>query len=149
MQRSFVCMPFRFLIKPVDFADFKKTLTEVQTKINDTPETFIFLENKKRTRLYCSEIIFFESYSHWILIHTRDGRIHKMRKSMTALLDTITKSTFVRVHRAFAVNLMHIYQIGETEVIMHHHEGTVPLSKTYKKQLSDEFLNFKERKYLL
>ena len=149
MQRSFECMPFRFLMKPVRFPDFKKTYSELQIKLEDSPETFIFLENKKRTRIFCTDIIFFESCAHSMLIHTRDGKVHKIRKTMIELLETIDKSTFVRVHRAFAVNLMHIHQICEMEVIMHHHKEPIPLSKTYKKELSNEFLNFKERKYLL
>lgn len=149
MQRSFECMPFRFLIKPLMFEDFKKTFSEVQIKLEDFPETFIFLENKKRTRLYCSDIVFFESNSHWIMIHTRDGKVHKTRKTMIDLLNTVDDSTFVRVHRAFAVNLMHIHQICETEVVMHHCKEPISLSKTYKKELSDKFLCYKERKYLL
>ena len=149
MQRSFECMPFRFLIKPINFLDFKKVYNEICMKLEDDPETFIFLENKKRTRIYCSDIIFFESSSHWILIHTRDGKTHKTRKTMSELLETIEKSTFIRVHRAFAVNLKHVYQIEVNDVIMHHYSDPIPISRTYKKELSDEFLNFKERKYLL
>lgn len=149
MQRSFECMPFRFLIKPIDFLDFRKAYNEICMKMEDDPETFIFLENKKRTRIYCSDIIFFESSSHWILIYTRDGKTHRTRKTMSELLETIEKSTFIRVHRAFAVNLKHVYQIEENDVIMHHYSEPIPISKTYKKELSDEFLNFKERKYLL
>lgn len=149
MQRSFECTPFRFLLKPVNIQNFKKTLDEIRIKISDYTETFIFLENKKRTRIYCSEVVFFESVSHWILIHTYEGKIHKMRKSMTELLKTVDNNTFVRVHRAFMVNLMHIHQIGETEIVMHNYDQTIPLSKTYKKELNDKFLNFKERKYLL
>ncbi len=149
MQKSFQCMPFRFLLKPVSLEEFKKTFKEVMKKIDDFPETVIFLEKKKRTRLYCSDIVFFESSSHWILIHTTEGKIHKMRKSMSELLSIIEKSTFLRVHRAFAVNLSHIHQIAEKEIMMNYCTKSIPLSKTYKNKLNEEFLNFKERKYLL
>lgn len=149
MQRSFQCMPFRFLIKPINFNDFEKILREVCIKLEDEPETFIFLENKKRTRIFCSDIIFFESSAHSILIHTRDGKVHKTRKTMTELLETIEKSTFARVHRAFVINLQYIHQISELEVIMHYHKQPIPVSRTYKKDLEDMFLSFKERKYLL
>lgn len=149
MQKSFECMPFRFLLKPIRFSDFEKICNEILIKLKDHPETFIFLENKKRTRIYCSDIIFFESSSHWIFIHTCDGKIHKMRKTMIELFRTLEKSTFVRIHRAFAVNLSHIYQISENNVIMYHYSKPIPISKTYKKTLTNEFLNFKERKYVL
>lgn len=149
MQSSFQCMPFRFLIKPINFSDFEEVFREVCIKLDDDPETFIFLENKKRTRIFCSDIIFFESSAHSILIYTRDGKVHKTRKSIKELMGTIEKSTFVRVHRAFVVNLRYIHKISELEVIMHHYEQSIPVGRTYSKELEDMFLNFKERKYLL
>lgn len=149
MQQSFECYPFRFLIKPVDFQEFKKVYDEVCIKLNDDPKTLVFSENKKRTRIYCSDIVFFESSSHWILIYTRDGKVHKVRKTMIELFDTISKSTFVKVHRAFVVNLAHVYQISQTDVAMHYCNVKIPISKNYKKDFMDSFLNFKERKYLL
>ena len=149
MQKSFECMPFRFLLKPIKYSDFEKVCNEISVKLKNTPETFIFLENKKRTRIYCSEIIFFESSSHWILIYTCDGKIHKIRKTMIELFNTLGNSTFVRTHRAFAININHIYQISENSVIMHHYSKPIPLSKTYKKKLINEFINHKERKYVL
>ena len=39
--------------------------------------------------------------------------------SRKKLLETIEKSTFIRVHRAFAVNLKHVYQIEENDVIFY------------------------------
>lgn len=149
MQRSFECMPFRFLLKPVRYEEFYKVFGEVCIRLKEDPETFIFLENKRKTRIYASDIIYFESSSHWILIHMRDGTVHKMRKAMTEILDTIEKCTFVRCHRAFAVNLSYIHQIAENDIVMHNCSEMIPLSKTYKKEFSEAFLNFKERKYLL
>lgn len=149
MQRSFECAPFRFLVKPISFDDFDKVYKEICIKLANNTETFIFLENKKRTRIYCADIVFFESSSHWILVHTKDGNVHKTRKTMGELLESLKGSTFVRVHRAFVVNLNHIYQVGESEILMHHYNKDIPLSKTYKSELKDKFLNFKERKYLL
>ncbi len=149
MQRSFECMPFRFLTKPLGLAEFEKVFHEVCIKLEDDPETFIFLENKIRTRIFCSDIIFFESSAHSILIYTRDGTVHKTRKTMTELLASIQNSTFFRVHRAFVINLRYIHQITELKVILHHHTKPIPVSRTYTKDLEDAFLHFKERKYLL
>ena len=149
MQRSFECMPFRFLLKPIKFEDFCKVYSEICIKLKDKPETVVFTENRSRTRIFCDDIIFFESRAHWIIIYTRDGKEYKVRKTMNELLETVDISTFFRVHRAFVVNLSHIYQISENDVIMHHYDKPIPVSRTYKKELADKFLNFKERKYLL
>lgn len=149
MQRSFECMPFRFLVKPVAFEDFNKVYHEICKKLKDKPETLIFQENRSRIRLFCEDILFFESLGHSILIHTQNGTIHKIRKTMTELLAGIDNGIFVRVHRAFVVNLNHIYKIGEADVTMHHCDKPIPIGRTYKKEFVDKFLNYKERKYLL
>ena len=149
MQRSFECMPFRFLMKPINQTMLKKVLGEIRIKLQSEPETFIFLENKKRTRVYCSDIIFFESNLHHILIYMKDGSVYKMRKTMAELMETVPQSTFVMVHRAFVINLNHVFQIAEADVIMHHCDQPIPVSRTYRKALQEAFLDFKERKYLL
>lgn len=149
MQKSFECYPFRFLIKPVDFQEFKKVFGDVCVKLNDEPKALVFSENKKRTRIYCSDIIFFESNSHWILIYTRDGNVHRIRKTMNELLQIVPESMFVMVHRSFVINLAYVHQISQTDVVMHCHNQPIPISKKHKKTFTEAFLNFKERKYLL
>lgn len=149
MQESFRCAPFRFLIKPLKFEDFKKVCEEIRAKLDDEPETFVFFENKKRTRVFASEIVFLECSAHSIFVHMRDGIVHKIRKSMDELLNAVPKSTFVRVHRGFVVNLFYIYKISDTSVTMHCYDKTIPIGRTYAKNLEDAFLNFKERKYLI
>ncbi len=149
MQRSFECTPFRFLIKPIKFDDFTKVYGEIQIKLKDKTETVVFSENRNRIRLFCDDILFFESQAHQILIYTKDGKIHKIRKTITELMEILDGNMFFRVHRAFVVNLAQIYQILENDVLMRGLDKPIPLSRTYKKELTDKFLNFKERKYLL
>lgn len=149
MQQSFECCPFRFLIKPIDIGEFRKVFDAVCAKLSDEPKVLVFQENKKRTRIYCSDIIFFESSSHWMLIYTRDGNIHKVRKTMNELFQIVPSNEFVTVHRSFAVNLEHIYQISQTDVVMHGYGSPIPVSKKHKKALTEAFLNYKERKYVL
>lgn len=149
MQRSFECMPFRFLLKPVKFDDFNKVYGEICIKLKDKPGTIVFSENRSRIRVFCDNIIFFESRLHWIVIHTKDGKEYKIRKTIKELIETIDTDTFIRIHRAFIVNLSHIYKISESDVIMHHYNNPIPISRTYKKELTDKFLDFKERKYIL
>ncbi len=149
MQRCFECMPFRFLIKPIEFSDFYKVYNEICIKLKDKPETLIFNERRDRIRIYIEDIIFFESTAHWIIVHSKDGRVHKIRKTMSDLINILDGSMFVRIHRSIVINLNYIYQITESNVAMHNYSELLPISRTYKKVLTDSFLDFKERKYLL
>ncbi len=149
MQESFKCSPFRFLVKPVEFEDFKKVYYEILLKISENEETFVFLENKKRKRIFCSDIVFMESSAHSIIIHTRNGETHKIRKTMNELIKEINPEKFARTHRAYVVNLDYVYQISENEISLHSYSAPVHLSKSYKKEFEYKFLHYKERKYLL
>ncbi len=149
MQRSFVCQPFRFLVKPVTAEELKVVYNEICLKLADAPGTFVFQENKVRIRLFCDDILFFESRGHWMLIHKRDGTIHKIRKTMDSLLESIDTSRFCRVHRAFVINMNFVYQVGNAELVMYKYEHPIPIGRTYKKEFTDCFLDFDERKFLL
>ena len=149
MLKSFECEPFRFLVKPITEQSFIKVYKELCIKLKDRPETVVFLENRNRTRIFCDDIIFFESYSHWIIIHTKDNQSHKIRKTMSEIINTFDNLTFIQVHRSFVVNINYILKIYDSSVIMHYYDVPIPVSRTFKKDLDNKFINHKERKYLL
>lgn len=149
MRESFRCAPFRFLVKPLTKDELNETLRAVFQKISEEKTTFVFTENRNRIRIYSEDIIFFESFSHWLIIHDKNGNEYKIRKTIKELTEKIDKNVFCRVHRAFVVNLGYIHKITETNIILNCYANPIPLSRTYKKVLADAFLNFRERKYLL
>ncbi|MBQ7033653.1 MAG: response regulator transcription factor [Clostridia bacterium] len=148
-RRCFECRPFRFLLKPVSEADLQKVYGEISRCLAEERKTFVFTENKQHIRLFCEDILFFESRGHWIVLHKKDGQTHKIQKNMKELMESVDKSHFCRVHRAFVVNLNAVYTVGNTELSLHQSEKTIPLGRTYKKEFMDFFTAFKERKYLL
>ncbi len=149
MQRSFVCQPFRFLLKPVKTKELTQVCLDINRKLAEAPGTFIFTEEKQHVRLFCDDILFFESRGHSIIIHKKDGKTHKIRKTMRGLLEIIDKSRFCQVHRAYVVNLNYIHQIRNAELLLYEYNKPLPISRTYKNEFSGRFLGFEERKYLL
>lgn len=148
MQKSFECAPFRFLVKPISFDDLQKVFDEIYFKLNEERKTFVFCENKIRIRLFCDDIIFFENRSHWILIHTKE-RIYKICKSLSDLYSNLDKSMFCRVYKSFIINYNYVKAIKENDIILYEYDIPIPLSRTYKKELVNGLINFKERKYLI
>lgn len=149
MQRSFECMPFRFLVKPVETEMLEKTYREICIKLADRPGTFVFTENKQHIRVFCEDILFFESRGHWIVLHKKDGKTHKIRKTMNELLGAVEQGQFGRIHRSFVVNFAAIYKIEESGVMLYNYDVPLPLSRSYKKEFIGAFLNFEERRFVL
>lgn len=148
MQKSFECAPFRFLVKPVSFDDLQKVIGEINIKLKDGRETFVFTENKVRIRLFCDDIIFFENQSHWVWIHTKE-QVYKICKPLSDLYNKIDHNTFCRVYKSFIINFSYVKAVRGNDIILYEYDEPIPLSRTYKKQLIDGLINYKERKFLI
>lgn len=148
MLKSFECLPFRFLVKPVTQSDIQKVIGEILLKLQEEPQTFIFTERKNRIRLFCDDILFFENQGHWVLVYTKETQ-YEIYQSFYHLYERLDKNTFCRVHKSFIVNYKYIKEIKEKDICLYDYDQTIPFSRTYKKELINGFLNFKERKYLI
>ena len=66
MKESFQCQPFRFIGKPLDYEELKKVFSDICQKLSRKRKVFTFTENKAKVRLYCDDILYFESQGHWV-----------------------------------------------------------------------------------
>lgn len=148
MKSSFECEPFRFLVKPVAFEEMKKVFNEILRKVSTEQTTFVFSENRNKIRLFCNDIIYFECQSHYVVIYEKK-REYRICKSMTELYNQIDRTMFCRVHNSFIVNFNYIREIRESEILLHNTDKRIPISRTYKKMAMQDFLDFKERRYLI
>ncbi len=73
MKESFQCQPFRFIGKPLDYEELKKVFSDICQKLSRKRKVFTFTENKAKVRLYCDDILYFESQGHWVWIYTKDN----------------------------------------------------------------------------
>ncbi len=148
MRECFECTPFRFLIKPMSFEDFKKTLRDIEEKLSEERSTLIFLENREKVRLYCEDIIFLESQSHQLFIYTKE-RIYRIHKSLSELCRVVSEEKICRVHNSYAVNMAYVKEIKDNEISLYESNAKIPLGRKYKKEFGEKFINYKERKYML
>ncbi len=149
MQKSFECRPFRFLVKPVSEEDLQKVYGEISQCLAEEQKAFVFMENKQHIRILGEDILFFESRGHWIILHKKDGRSHKILKNMKELLENVDGGQFFRIHRAFVVNMSFVYEIKNTELTLHGYDKPLPIGRVYKKEFLQCFKKYKERKYFL
>ncbi|MBQ7901722.1 MAG: response regulator transcription factor [Clostridia bacterium] len=148
MQKCFECLPFRFLVKPVAKEELDKVFNAVIDKMSEQRSTVVFSENRNKIRLFCDDIIYFECQAHYIQIYTK-SRTHKICKTMSELIDSINPNMFLQVHKSFVINLNQVREIRESEIVLYDADKTIPISRSFKKQVSTAFINFKERKYLI
>ncbi len=145
---SFECSPFRFLVKPVNFDKFKQVFDDVCKKLSEEIKFFCFTENKSKIRLFCNDIIYFESQNHFTLVHTKN-KSYKICKSLSDVHNMVDKDKFCRIHKSFVINLFHVEKLGKKEVLLDCLKKNIPISRTYQKIVPKEYTKFVERNLFL
>lgn len=71
--------------------------------------------------------------------------IHKTNKLLSDLMKDLDNKIFVRVYKSFIINLRHVHIINEDYIKLYNSDEEIPISRTYKKELIDKYINLKER----
>ncbi|NRA91730.1 MAG: response regulator transcription factor [Psychroserpens sp.] len=138
-----------YLLKPISFERLEKAVKnyfEVYTnqpviESNDKENSdFIFIRSeRKMIKLDFDQILFIESYSDYLKIHTKDKLI-VTRETISALEAKLPGLEFLRIHRSFIVSIKSISSFTHELITIGKH--TLPISRSYKKQVLDLLQKF-------
>lgn len=142
---AFEIESFHYLIKPIMEAKFVKLMERILTRIE---ERKAFRDKEKilpiKTRdnliqLQYDTIYYFEKDFRKLKVHTSDTTI-EFYGSMNNLLGEIDTSYFIRCHQSYIVNKHKIKGIQGNTIILNREENSyIPISRTYKKEITDIF----------
>jgi two-component system LytT family response regulator len=141
-----------YLLKPFGYNDFLKSANKVKqqyelltlsnNQLNDEKHLFVKTEYRV-VRLEIDSIIYIESMSEYVRIHTTQDKPIMSLLSMKVVEERLPASKFMRVHRSYIVNLQKIMEVTKGRLVM---EGQVyiPISEQYKdlfnRYMGDNFL---------
>lgn len=141
-----------YLLKPFGYNDFLKSANKVkqqyelltlsQNQQND--DSHIFVKTEYRiVRLNVDSIIYIESMSEYVRIHTTHDKPIMSLLSMKVMEEKLPENKFMRIHRSYIVNLQKIIEVTRGRLIM---EGQVylPIGEQYK----ETFNNYLSRSFL-
>lgn len=118
--------PLNYLLKPVSREKLSQVLDcFLETR---TPQMLQLSTSQGLIRLAMMDVLYFEIYSHTIVIHQRDGGERTCRGALGELEAALPPNCFVRTHRSFLVNLAHIAEIERNRARLTSGEF-VPISK--------------------
>lgn len=114
-----------YLIKPISADKLLQVLTKAAEKLSCDPPSVIIIWDGETFKLYESDILYVESFLHYIVIHTKDIE-YKIKESISSFEKKLSDD-FYRIHRSYLVSLRHITRISRTSV----HIGSIvlPLSR--------------------
>lgn len=137
-----------YLLKPISFERFSKAISafhDTQTPINveapseTSSNDFIFVRSDRvMLKIDFNAIIYIESYSDYIKIHTAK-KVIVTRETISAIDAKLPKDQFLRIHRSFIVAISKISSFTSDHVVIKNQ--SLPISRSYKKEVQQR-LNF-------
>lgn len=149
--KSFELNILDYLVKPIPFNRFLKTINKVYQHMNlNNPkaetsfqqEPHLFLKvNKKLVKTNLNDILYIESLKDYIKVITVLGD-YVVHKSLSAITEELPQSNFMRIHRSYTVSINKINALeGNTVEIS---DRKIPIGRNYSKQAKERIFNIND-----
>ncbi len=134
-----------YLVKPIPFNRFLKTINKLSQVINQNQskkdgydgnkEPFIFLKvDKKLVKILLKDILYIESLKDYIKVITQQGS-YLVHKSLTGITEELPNSNFIRVHRSYTIAIDKIQAVEGNQVEIN--SKKIPIGRNYVKHVKD------------
>ncbi|MEW7291493.1 LytR/AlgR family response regulator transcription factor [Aquimarina sp. 2304DJ70-9] len=138
-----------YLVKPIPFNRFLKTINKLNQVINQSQskkgeytgnkEPFIFLKvDKKLVKILLKEILYIESLKDYIKVITIQGN-YLVHKSLTGITEELPNSNFMRVHRSYTIAIDKIKSVEGNLVEID--SKKIPIGRNYVKHVKETIFN--------
>ena len=128
-----------YLIKPISVEKLTQVLTKAAEKLSVEPPSVVISCEGETVKLYESDILYVESFLHYIVIHTKDNE-YKIKENISVFENKVS-DVFYRIHRSYLVSLKYITRISRTSVNIGNTE--LPLSRGKYDNINRAFIEHK------
>lgn len=126
-----------YLLKPITFERFFKSVERILRNIDDSKDDFIILKTERMHRkLSLANIIYIESQGNDIKVTLTSNESFISKSKTTDLELLLASKGFVRIHRSFIINTAFVTAFSNNEVHLDNYQ--VPVGRSYRQ----EFENF-------
>ncbi len=136
---SFKVNTYRFLVPPINKDDIYAVLDDFFQKFgNDCP---LWIKSGEET--YClssSDIYYIEADNKHCVVHLQDESL-PCNKTMAKVSKVLPKNHFIKINRAYIVNLSHIIKYNSDNVFLKN-GMIVHISRNYLKNFKEDYLFF-------
>ena len=102
-------------------------------RAKQTPQEIEFVSDRRHISVMMDDITYVESNDSEVWIHTTSGESHRTKTSITQWSSILDNGNFVRIHRAYIVNRLHITELGTATIRISDDE--FPISRKYRDQV--------------
>jgi len=109
-------------------------------KTIDAQEYFFIKEKNTHIKLNMGDVLYIESMGDFSKIITTQQKTHFVLISLKNLEKQLPEKLFLRVHKQYIVNILHIQNISVTDIKLSSNDA-IPVSIAYKQVLQDNVIN--------
>lgn len=127
-----------YLIKPVSADKLFPALDRAAERLTVQPPSLILSFEGQTLRLPEDEILYVESFLHYVTVHTKD-REYKVKENLSAIEERLSGG-FYKIHRSYLTSIRHITKIKRTSVLL---DGKIelPLARGKFDELNRAFID--------
>ena len=129
---------FRYLPKPISFSVLSGVLSAAIAKI--TPYKISINVNGCSHIIPIHEIIYFESFGHSLVVHTKENR-YDSRMKLSEVESMLPENIFAMPHKGYLVNLDYVSITGDNDLSLIG-EIKIPISRRRKQEFEHALFRF-------
>ncbi len=141
LRQLFEAEPFRFLKKPVAYEDLLAVFFQAQKRITAMQnDYFCFRSGKNLMKVFCKDILYFESSGRKVVLHTTQ-RAYEFYDKLNNIEESLKDFRFVRIHKAYLVNIDNVESFQYERLALT--DGTIlSISEKNRPRLRNEFWHY-------
>lgn len=140
VYRSFQYHPFGFIRKTHFDEEILGVVQSVVDELDKSSGLFSFRMNDGLYRIKRKDILYFESESNYLNIHTPE-KTYKFRSTLSSVEEELSSKGFIRTHKGFLVNQEHIYSIRSEELVLSNHE-VLPIGRSNRESVKAQIMRY-------
>jgi two-component system response regulator LytT len=129
-----------YLLKPFSFERFSKAVKKAEipaaAAADYTADTLLIKDKEGMLNLKQHDILYIEGCKDYVKINTKAGS-HLIYHTLKGILDRLDAQVFLRSHRSYIVNRLHIERIHQDMLIMTD-QSMVPIGQLFRKALLEK-----------
>lgn len=123
-----------FLLMLQQLSERQKEIEKLKTEKEKAKQRFLeLISNRQKVRIPFNEIVYIESLSDYIKVHTCDEHEVSSKSKISTLSEKLP-TNFMRIHRSFIVNTNYITQYNSYEIELN--KITLNIGRSYKSQVA-------------
>lgn len=133
--------PFGFVRKN-HISDLKVFIEKaIEKKSND--DYYIQPSNQECIKITLKDIVYFDTFKNYVVIHTVDDLEYSMRKTLKTIETELENKNFKRIHSSYLVNMDYVYVVGKDYALMKYGDKEIklPVSRKNKSEFLESFFS--------